>query len=67
MTLNTGLKFKTSAPITAIEDWLDKNCKGEWDLDIEALSTKLGKKSIAVYFETDTDKEAFKAASKDFI
>lgn len=67
MTLHTGIKFKTSTPISEIEDWLEKNCKGEWDVDIEAISTGLGKKAIAVYFETDADKEAFKAASKNLI
>lgn len=66
MTLHTGIKFKTSAPITVIEDWLEENCQGEWDLDIDAIATKLGQKSIAVYFETDADKEAFKQAYKAF-
>jgi len=66
MALHTGIKFKTSTSISIIEDWLDKNCKGEWDVEIEAISTTLGQKSIAVYFETTTDKEAFKAASKNF-
>ncbi len=64
MTLHTGLKFKTSTPITVIEDWLDGHCKGEWDLDIEAIATRLGQKSVAIYFETDSDKTAFKAAYK---
>jgi len=66
MTLHTGLKFKTSAPISVIEDWLDAHCKGEWDLDIESISTALGQKSIAVYFETENDKDAFKEAYKSF-
>lgn len=64
MTLHTGIKFKTSAPISAIEDWLEANCKGEWDVDIEAIATGFGQKSVAVYFETDDDKEAFKQAYK---
>lgn len=66
MTLRTGIKFKTSAPISVIEDWLEQNCKGEWDVDIEAIATSLGQKAVAVYFETDSDKEAFKAAYKSF-
>lgn len=64
MTLHTGLKFKTATPLSSIEDWLDKNCKGEWEVEIEAISTSLGQKSIAVYFETEEDKEAFKAVYK---
>lgn len=66
MTLHTGIKFKTSASISVIEDWLEKNCKGEWDVEIEAIATTLGQKAVAVYFETDTDKEAFKSAYKTF-
>lgn len=66
MTLHTGIKFKTSTPISVIEDWLEENCQGEWDVDIEAISTGLGQKSVAVYFETDEDKEAFKQAYKSF-
>jgi len=65
MTLHTGIKFKTSAPINVIEDWLEANCQGEWDVDIEAISTQLRQKSVAVYFETDNDRDAFKAAYKD--
>lgn len=66
MTLHTGLKFKTSAPINVIEDWLEANCKGEWDVSIEAISTELKQKSIAVYFESEDDRDAFKAAYKSF-
>jgi len=66
MTLNTGLKFKTSAQINVIEDWLEANCKGEWDVEIEAISTELRQKSIAVYFESEDDRDAFKDAYKSF-
>ncbi|MBD3661399.1 MAG: hypothetical protein HUJ11_04325 [Arenibacter algicola] len=66
MTLHTGIKFKTSVPISAIEDWLEQNCQGEWDVDIEAINTGLGQKSVAVYFETESEKEAFKQAYKSF-
>jgi len=66
MTLHTGLKFKTSAQINVIEDWLDANCKGEWDIDIEAISTELRQKSVAVYFEKEDDRDAFKASYKSF-
>lgn len=66
MTLHTGLKFKTSAPISVIEEWLEANCNGEWDVDIEAISTELKQKSIAVYFENEDDRDAFKAAYKSF-
>jgi len=64
MTLHTGIKFKTSAPINVIEDWLETNCKGEWDLEVESISTVLKQKSMAVYFEKETDRDAFKAAYK---
>lgn len=66
MTLHTGFKIKTSKSISGIEDWLEENCKGEWDLEIETLSTELNEKVIAVYFESDQDHDAFKAAYKYF-
>ena len=62
MALHTGIKFKTSTPISKFEDWLDQNCSGEWDVEIEAISTELHQKAVAVYFETDEDRDAFKAA-----
>jgi hypothetical protein len=65
MALHTGLKFKTSTSISTIEDWLESNCKGEWDVEIEAISTTLQQKSVAVYFESEADRDAFKAVYKD--
>lgn len=65
MALTIGLKFKTSTSISTIEDWLDNNCEGEWDVDIEAISTALQQKSVAVYFENEADRDAFKAIYKD--
>ena len=66
MSLSTGLKFKTTASISALEDWLEANCTGEWDLELEAISTSRdGQKKVSVFFETDTDRDAFKAAAKD--
>jgi len=65
MSLNTGLKFKTTASISALEDWLDANCTGEWDVELEAISSTLdGQKKVSVFFELDTDRDAFKLAVK---
>ena len=66
MTLHTGIKFKTSASISAIEDWLEGNCKGEWDVEIEAIASALNKKTVTIYFETDQDRDAFKGVIKSF-
>lgn len=65
MALNTGLKFKTQASITALEDWLEKNCAGAWEVELEAISTTLdGQKKVSVFFENDADRDAFKVACK---
>ena len=64
MTLFTGIKFKTSASVRALEDCLEANCNGEWEVEIESISTALKQKSVAVYFETDEDRDAFKVAYK---
>jgi hypothetical protein len=64
MSLQAGIKFKTSASLSAIEDWMEANCKDEWDVEIESISTALQQKTVAAYFASEADKEAFKAAYK---
>lgn len=62
MSLQTGLKFKTTATLESIESWMDANCQGEWDVEIVAISTTLHQKTVAAYFENESDKDAFKSA-----
>jgi len=65
MALNTGLKFKTQASITALEDWLEANCAGAWEVELDAICTTLdGQKKVSVFFENDADRDAFKVACK---
>jgi len=66
MALHTGIKFKTSASISKIQDWMEANCKNEWDVEIESISTELHQKMVAAYFESEEDRDAFKAAIKEF-
>lgn len=60
--LTTGVKIKTSASIHAIEGLLEKICTGDWDVSIESIASDLSKKEVAVFFETEEDKLAFKNA-----
>jgi len=64
MSLHTGIKFKTSASLSALEDWLEENCKNQWDVEIESINTTLHQKTVAAYFETEEDRDAFRAAIK---
>lgn len=66
MSLRIGLKFKTSASILTIENWMDANCKGEWEVEIVSINANLQKKTIAAYFETEEDRDAFKKAYSSF-
>jgi hypothetical protein len=64
--LTIGVKIKTSTSVQQIESLLESICAGDWDVSIESIASDLSKKEIAVYFEQAQDKEAFKAAFKDF-
>ena len=66
MTLNVGLKIRTSIPLARIEAWLSRQCKGEWHITLEDISSSLTQKSISIYFERTVDREAFKSAYKTF-
>lgn len=63
--LTTGVKIKTSTSLQLLEGLLEEICSGEWDVSIEAIASDLSKKEIAVFFEHDEDKEAFKVAYKN--
>jgi len=65
MSLHTGIKFKTSAPLSAIEDWMDENCQEAWEVEIESINTAMHQKTVAAYFESENDRDAFKAAYKN--
>ncbi|MEO5373536.1 MAG: hypothetical protein H7840_04575 [Alphaproteobacteria bacterium] len=55
-----GIKLSTSKSVERMQEWLKKNCPDGWQLDFEGVSNDLKKKSIAIYFSTENDKNRFK-------
>lgn len=62
--LKYGIAFKTQKSIAEVEDWMEANCAGDWDVQFGGLDesepTRI-RKIVEVYFETEADKQAFRA------
>ncbi|HVI50432.1 MAG TPA: hypothetical protein VM661_04410 [Candidatus Sulfotelmatobacter sp.] len=56
-----GLRLKT-ARISNIEDWLDRNAEGAWDIRLDEISEDLETKSYMIFFEQADDLAALKWA-----
>jgi hypothetical protein len=54
-----GLRLKT-ARISNIEDWLDRNAEGAWDIRLDGVSEDLETKSYMIFFEQQSDLAALK-------
>ena len=54
-----GVLYTTDEPVEDIEAWLDGNCRGAWNVELEGLDDDLVKKHFRVVFEHETDKDAF--------
>lgn len=50
---------KTSGSLNSIEDWLDDNCDGDWELVLLNLGVDMSQKSIKVIFSLISDKTQF--------
>ncbi len=50
---------KTSGSLNSIEDWLDDNCKENWELVLLNLGEDMTEKSIKVIFTLFSDKNQF--------
>lgn len=50
---------KTSGSLNSIEDWLDDNCQGDWELVLLNLGEDMSQKSIKVIFSLHPDKDQF--------
>lgn len=62
--LNYGIGFKSQRPMDEIENWLEENIQGYWDIRMVGMddSDPLHiKKQLEVLFEREEDKLFFKA------
>tara|TARA_B100000315_G_scaffold83484_1_gene76433 strand:+ start:2271 stop:2474 length:204 start_codon:yes stop_codon:yes gene_type:complete len=60
--LKHGLRFKTPRSAEIFEKWLNDNCGGEAELVVEDFSVGTSDKKLAVFFEIQSDLQAFKEA-----
>lgn len=66
--LTCGLVYGTRLQISEVEDWLEANCKGDWDLALADLNVGTGDvaKKVEIYFELPTDRDMFKTLFANF-
>lgn len=62
-----GLRFKAKRPVRELEDWLDKNCEGGWDVTLAHIDDStpgIIVSHVEVLFEKTSDRDKFKAGFK---
>lgn len=66
--MTCGIGYATKLQISDVEDWLDENCEGDWDIGLADLDTGAYgvKKKIEVYFELPADRDKFKSLFKQY-
>lgn len=57
-----GVRYATTGSVSTVEDWLSKNCRGEWDIRLADIDKIAGRKTLDVFFQYEIDKNAFKDA-----
>ncbi|OFX13015.1 MAG: hypothetical protein A2516_05195 [Alphaproteobacteria bacterium RIFOXYD12_FULL_60_8] len=56
-----GIQVTTALTAAQLEDWLTQNCRGSYSLNVVDVTPDLTKKIFAVFFETEHDREVFRA------
>lgn len=54
------IAFRSTRPIGQIEDWLSKNCEGDWDVRLIDIADDLRYKALSVYFQIEEDARRFR-------
>jgi hypothetical protein len=54
-----GIKYVTLGSLIEIEDWLDDQCSGIWELVLLDMDDELERKEVQIMFEHKSDKEKF--------
>ncbi len=57
-------RISTVRRITIIEDWLDQNIRGAWDVKLEDVSEDMEKKTYILMFENEADRAFFRMRFK---
>ena len=62
--LRYAVLFKTGIPFDELESWLAANCHDKWDMALEDMDGDLTSKTLKILFETEADRERFKASAE---
>jgi len=62
--MTCGVGYATELPIGDVDDWLDENCAGDFDIELTDMVGE--KKKVAIRFEKREDLEMFKKKFKKF-
>lgn len=55
-----GLLLSTARTVASIEEWLEPNCEGDWNIVLDGIDEDvLGKKRLRIMFELEADKQKF--------
>ncbi|MDP6175454.1 MAG: hypothetical protein QGF09_14905 [Rhodospirillales bacterium] len=54
-----GILYRTSEQSTVLEEWMEKNCRGKWNLRLDGVDEQLMGKSFKLMFELPEDKNNF--------
>ena len=55
-----GLLLSTVRTVASIEEWLDANCEGDWNIVLDGIDEdNFGKKRLRIMFELEADKRKF--------
>ena len=61
--LRYAVLFTTGVPVSDLEAWLTDNFKGNFSLVLEDMDSDLTSKTLRIMFETEEDRERFKASA----
>ncbi len=56
-----GVIFTMASSLVELEEWLDANCEGTWNVALDDLDDSLVTKTVKIMFELESDKLSFKA------
>ncbi len=56
-----GVKIKTRKAAADIETWVEESASGDYSITVQDILDD-GRKAVAVFFASEADRDAFKAA-----
>jgi hypothetical protein len=64
--LTHGVRLTFFGALSAVEEWLEDECRGDYRVVIVGIGDDLASKTIEVLFEEESDKEKFRDNVRKF-